>query len=209
MTDVKSQLDNHVQAHLPSDSPGDEGLPHEVESLTTQMSELHTQLNDIESRLGTLESEEGSSLGGEEAGDLQPNHTPSPYAVTVLTAELGRTRHNISIINTTLDRVKRDVNRKKKERAANRSPNPSRGSPSPHPDPQREGEGSEEAEPKREEDDLDKLGLLQRIHDYLKGLSLEECLSCSTFYIGVAVSICLIVTQSAFLIGLWCYAMRL
>ena len=51
--------------------------------------------------------------------------------------------------------------------------------------------------------------MLQRIHDYLKGSSLEECLSCSTFYIGVAVSICLIVTQSAFLIGLWCYAMRL
>ena len=67
------------------------------------MSKLHTQLNDIESRLGTLESEEGSSLGGEEAGDPQPNHTPSPYVVAALAAELGHTRHNISIIKTTLD----------------------------------------------------------------------------------------------------------
>ena len=71
--------------------------------------------------------------------------------------------------------------------------------PSLHSNLEGTGEGTENGEP----------SLLQKIFNYLENCSLDECLSCTSLYIGVAISVCLVATQSACLIGLWCYATRL
>ena len=60
-----------------------------------------------------------------------------------------------------------------------------------------------------EETKENETGTLPKLVKYLEDRSLEECLSCTSLYIGFTISVCLVAAQSTCLIGLCCQAARI